>query len=74
MDLPGVENRSFPRNHQVAHIFYLSGEIEEVGSGISHMQYSLQRSGLPKPGFVLSATETFRTVLPRLEKTSRLSG
>lgn len=63
MDLLGIENRSFPRNHQIAHIFYLAGEIEEVGSGISHMQDSLQKSRLPKAGFVLSATETFRVVL-----------
>ncbi len=72
MDLLGMENRSFLRNNQIARIFYLTGNIQEVGAGISHMQYSMQKSGLPKPSFTLSETETFRIVLLRLEKTSKL--
>jgi predicted HTH transcriptional regulator len=73
MDLLGIENRSFLRNHQIARIFYLIGNVQKVGSGISHMQYSMQKSGLSKLSFMLSETETFKAVLYRMEKSAKLS-
>ena len=42
---------SVPRNPLIVHIFYLAGLIEEVGSGIGRIIYSLKSQGLPEPEF-----------------------
>jgi ATP-dependent DNA helicase RecG len=39
---------SKPRNPLIAHIFYLAGIIESVGSGIERMRNSLKSMGLPE--------------------------
>lgn len=43
---------SFPRNPLIAHVFYLAGFIEEIGTGIERMTKSLTSSGLPEPEFL----------------------
>jgi ATP-dependent DNA helicase RecG len=65
LDLLGIENRSYPRNPQIAQVFYLSGYIEEVGSGIQRMQYLLKEARLPAPEFRLSAAKTLTVVIFR---------
>lgn len=42
---------SVPRNPLIVRIFYLSGFVEELGSGIKRMINSLDSSGLPQPEF-----------------------
>lgn len=42
---------SVPRNPLIVHIFYLSGLIEEVGSGIGRIIQDLKSQGLPEPEF-----------------------
>ncbi len=42
---------SVPRNPLIVHIFYLTGLIEEVGSGIGRIIESLKSQGLPEPEF-----------------------
>jgi len=48
---------SIPRNQVIAHIFYLAGIIERVGSGIERIINSLKIAGLPEPKFETSHTE-----------------
>lgn len=42
---------SVPRNPLIVHIFYLSGLIEEVGSGIGRIIHDLKFAKLPEPEF-----------------------
>ncbi|RLD13456.1 MAG: transcriptional regulator [Caldiserica bacterium] len=42
---------SVPRNPLIVHIFYLSGLIEEVGSGIGRIINSMKKAKLPEPEF-----------------------
>jgi len=42
---------SRPRNPLIAHIFYLAGIIERVGSGIRRIMESFKEAGLPEPEF-----------------------
>ena len=42
---------SVPRNPLIVHIFYLTGLIEEVGSGIGRIIESLESQGLPESEF-----------------------
>jgi len=42
---------SVPRNPLIVHVMYLSGLIEELGSGIKRMETSMKEAGLPVPVF-----------------------
>lgn len=42
---------SVPRNPLIVHIFYLSGLIEEVGSGIGRILQDMKKANLPEPEF-----------------------
>ena len=54
---------SYPRNPLIAYIFYLSGIIERVGSGIQRILDSFKKAGLPEPEF--DANEHSFTVIFR---------
>lgn len=43
---------SVPRNPLIVHVMYLSGLIEELGSGIKRMETSMKDAGLPAPVFM----------------------
>ncbi len=51
--LKGLEgiHPSVPRNPLIVHVVYLSGLIEELGSGIRRMEESMKAAGLPLPKF-----------------------
>lgn len=65
LELLGTRHRSYPRNPQIAGIFYLYGYIEKLGTGIARMQRYMKEAGLPEPAFIQGADETFTVVLHR---------
>lgn len=61
-------NNFYPRNPQIASIFYLYGYIEHLGKGIERMQELMEKAGLPPPKFELSATKRLTVTLYRPEQ------
>ncbi len=65
LELLKEEHKSYPRNPQIARLFYLYGYVETVGSGIQRMQHALERAGLPPANFELGKDRTFKVIFYR---------
>jgi tetratricopeptide (TPR) repeat protein len=64
-ELLHLKHKSFPRNPQIAGIFYLYGYIEKLGKGIQRMQRFMKEENLEEPEFKLGEDKTFTVVLNR---------
>ncbi len=65
LELLEEEHKSYPRNPQIARLFYLHGYVETVGSGIQRMQHALERAGLLPANFELGKDKTFKVIFYR---------
>lgn len=70
LELLETEHKCHPRNPQIARIFYLSGYVEEVGSGIQRMQYVMKEAGLLPAKLELLEDKTFKVILYRPKQVS----
>jgi Putative ATP-dependent DNA helicase recG C-terminal/Caspase domain len=65
LELLEEDHKSYPRNPQIARVFYLYGYVETVGSGIHRIQYAMKKAGLPFAKFELGKDKTFRVIFYR---------
>ncbi len=65
IDRLGKEAISYPRNFQIALIFYLYSYLEQAGSGIPRMRRLMEEAELPPPQFELSEVKIFKVILYR---------